>query len=86
VHWFYPAYATAGQNPSSISIEAGREVALSEAIWLSLPRGPLVIYAAFTRAPLDVWGVEAWLKEHPAGGTGFAGESAVVTQLAVTVE
>jgi hypothetical protein len=86
VHWFFPAYATASLNPTSIPIQPGQELALSEVVWLSLPRGPLTIYAAFTRRPLDVASVEAWLKANPAGGSDFAGSDAVVTQLAVRVD
>lgn len=86
LHWFYPAYASERENPSSIPIEVGQELALSEVVWLDLPRGPLTIYGAFTRAPLDVWAVEAWFEAHPDGGAGFAGAGAAVSQLAVTVE
>lgn len=86
LHWLYPAYVSERENPGSIPIEVGQELALSEVVWLDLPRGPLTIYAAFTREPLDVWSVEAWFQSHPAGGAGFAGDGAAVTQLAVTVE
>jgi hypothetical protein len=86
VRWFHPAYATDRQNPTSVPIRAGQEVPLSEVVWISLPKGPLTLYAAFTRQPLDVWAVEAWLKAHPAGGAGFAGTDAVVSQLAVRVD
>lgn len=86
LHWFYPAYTSERENPTSIAIEVGQEVALSEAVWLDLPRGPLTIYAAFTRQPLDVWAVEAWFEAHPDGGAGFAGAGAAVNQLGVMVE
>jgi hypothetical protein len=86
VHWFYPAYASERENPRSIPIQVGQELALSEVVWLDLPKGPLTIYAAFTREALDVWGVEAWFDAHPDGGAGFAGAGAAVSQLAVTVE
>jgi hypothetical protein len=86
VHWLYPAYASERENPRSIPIQVGQELALSEVVWLDLPKGPLTIYAAFTREALDVWGVEAWFDAHPEGGAGFAGAGAAVSQLAVTVE
>ncbi|HTV18026.1 MAG TPA: hypothetical protein VMG12_05130 [Polyangiaceae bacterium] len=86
LHWFYPAFASEHDNPSSIPIQVGQEQALSEVIWLDLPQGPLTIYAAFTREPLDVWGVEAWFEAHPEGGVEFAGAGAAVTELAATVE
>jgi hypothetical protein len=86
VHWFYPAYASEHENPSSIPVQVGQELALSEVVWLDLPKGPLTIYGAFTREPLDVWAVEAWFEAHPGGGAGFAGAGAAVSQLAVTVE
>ena len=86
LHWFYPAYASERENPSSIAIQVGQELALSEVIWLDLPKGALTIYGAFTREPLDVWSVEAWFEAHPDGGAGFAGTGAAVSQLAVTVE
>jgi hypothetical protein len=86
VHWFYPAHASERENPTSIGIQVGQELALSDVVWLDLPRGPLTIYAAFTREPLDVRSVEAWLEAHAGGGVGFAGAGAAVSQLAVTVE
>jgi hypothetical protein len=86
LHWFYPAYASEKKNPSSIPIQGGQELALSEVVWLDLPKGPLTIYGAFTRQPLDVWAVEAWFAAHPVGGAGFAGAGAAVSQLALTVE
>jgi hypothetical protein len=86
VHWFYPAYEVASMNPTSIAIQPGQDVALAEVTWLDLPKGPLTIYAAFSRSPLDVQAVEAWLETNPAGGTGFAGASAMVTELVVNVE
>jgi len=86
LHWFHPAYASEQENPRSIAIEAGQDLALPEVVWLDLPRGPLTIYAAFTRRPLDVWSVEAWFAAHPDGGAGFAGEGAAVSQLPVRVE
>jgi hypothetical protein len=86
LHWFYPAYASEKENPSSIPIQGGQELALSEVVWLDLPKGPLTIYGAFTRQALDVWAVEAWFAAHPGGGAGFAGAGAAVSQLALTVE
>jgi len=86
VHWFYPVYASERENPSSIPIQVGQELALSEVVWLDLPKGPLTIYGAFTRQPLDVWAVEAWFEAHPGGGAGFAGAGAAVSQLALRVE
>jgi hypothetical protein len=86
VHWFYPAYVAARDNPVSVPIQVGQEVALSEVVYVSLPKGPLTLYAAFTREPLDVQSVEGWLEAHPEGGSGFAGTDAVVSQSAVTVD
>jgi hypothetical protein len=86
LHWFYPAYASEQENPRSIPIQSGQELALSEVVWLDLPKGPLTLYAAFTREPLDVWAVEAWFEAHPGGGAAFAGAEAAVSQLAATVE
>jgi hypothetical protein len=86
VHWFYPAYVDARDNPVSVPIQVGQELALSEVVYVSLPKGPLTLYAAFTREPLDVQSVEGWLQAHPEGGSGFAGTDAVVSQSSVTVD
>jgi anti-sigma factor RsiW len=85
VHWFYPAVEE-GQTAASIPIAAGRaEVALPELIRAELAEGPLVLYSAFTRAPLDATSVAAWLEGHPEGGSGFAPPGSAVAQLTTLV-
>src|SRR6185295_3909313 len=64
IHWYYPAYETAGADPSSVAIEYdGRGRALPDAIEHALPVGPLVFYAVFTRTPLHVLDVERRMNE-----------------------
>lgn len=64
VFWFHPSYEHAGMNPSSIRIEKGRaEVPLKEVIEHDFAPGPLSIYALFTRQPMRVLEVEAWLEK-----------------------
>ncbi|HET7542632.1 MAG TPA: hypothetical protein VFK05_22330 [Polyangiaceae bacterium] len=64
VHWFYPAYESTAQNPVSIAIAHGRANApLGELVQQDLAEGPLVLYALFTKQPLSVLEVEAWLKK-----------------------
>ncbi len=66
VRWFYPAYEAAGTNPSSIAIQAGANVLLAEVIRHPFAAGPLTLQALFSRAPLRVSQVEAWLATRPA--------------------
>jgi hypothetical protein len=59
IHWYYPAYETAGTDPSSVSISGDHQgAALPDAIEHPLPAGPLTFYGVFTRAPLHVLDVE----------------------------
>jgi len=66
VHWFYPAYEKADQNPASIGISHGRaNVPLADLVQQDVEGGPLSVYALFTTRPLNVRDVEAWLKTEP---------------------
>lgn len=68
VSWFHPAYEREGTDPASTPIEPGRAQALlAEVIRHEYEPGPLTIYGLFTRRPLQVSAVEAWLGEHPHG-------------------
>lgn len=68
VSWFHPAYEREGTDPASTPIEASRAQALlAEVIRHEYEPGPLTIYGLFTRRPLQVSAVEAWLAEHPHG-------------------
>lgn len=59
IHWYYPAYETAGSDPASVAIRGdGGAAALPDAIEHPLPAGPLVFYGVFTRTPLRVVDVE----------------------------
>jgi hypothetical protein len=65
VHWFYPAYEAAGENPESIRIAHGRaNVPLGDLVQQDFAAGPLALYALFTRRPFNVSDVEAWVQEH----------------------
>jgi hypothetical protein len=86
-HWFYPAPSGTGADATSIAIAAGQaEVPLTELIRDEFPEGPLAIYAAFTRQPLRVSEVEAWLQLHPEGGTQFAPLGSAVSRSEVQVD
>jgi len=64
IHWFYPAYEQLGENPQSIAIERGAaNVMLTDVVRHRYARGPLRIYALFSRKPLRVLDVEAWLEQ-----------------------
>jgi len=69
VRWYYPAYETAGDNPSSLVIQPGGVgVALPDAVHHELGPGPLVIYGLFSRGPLRVLEIERRLGELRARG------------------
>jgi hypothetical protein len=69
VHWFYPAYERLGQNPRSVTIARGTvEQSLGEVVRHELQPGTLAVHALFTREPLAVLDVEAWVRERRAGG------------------
>lgn len=76
VHWFYPAYERAGQNPESIAITRGASnVPLGDLVQQDFAGGALTLYALFTRRPSTVLDVEAWLKEakRPRGDAPMPG-------------
>jgi hypothetical protein len=60
VHWYYPAFERAGEDPQAIAIAAGREgVELGEEIRHDLPLGPLRVVGLFLREPHGVQEIEA---------------------------
>lgn len=65
VRWFYPAYQQAGTNPASISIQANANVPLAEVVRHPFAAGPATFQALFSRRPLRVEEVEAWLARRP---------------------
>jgi hypothetical protein len=66
VRWFYPAYQQAGTNPASIAIQANANVPLAEVVRHPFATGPATFQALFSRRPLRVEEVEAWLAQRPA--------------------
>jgi hypothetical protein len=71
VRWFFPAYERAGSNPRSIAIAGpGADVPLGELVRQALHPGSLSLFALFTRRPLGVAEVEAWLGVVPTSSTG----------------
>lgn len=59
IHWYYPAYETAGGDPPSLPIQrSGGPVSLPDAIEHELAAGPIVFYGVFTRTALRVLDVE----------------------------
>jgi len=65
VRWFHPAYQQAGTNPSSIAIAANANVPLAEVVRHPFAAGPATVQALFSRRPLHVAEVEAWLARRP---------------------
>ena len=64
VHWFYPAFQRAGDDPEAITIARQRAgVELGEAISHPFLPGPLRVYALFLDRPLRVSRVEALVAE-----------------------
>jgi len=63
VHWYYPAYQRAGEDPAAIPILPGTTGAeLGEEIRQRLRPGPLRIYALFLREPHRVLEIEALVR------------------------
>jgi hypothetical protein len=64
VHWYYPAYQSAGEHPRSISIKTGvADEELSDAIRTSPSAGLITVCALFTAQPLDVAAVDQALEQ-----------------------
>jgi hypothetical protein len=64
VHWYYPAFLQAGQDPKAVPIvAAGTGIELGEEIRHDLPPGPLRVVALFLREPHGVLELEARVKE-----------------------
>ena len=60
VHWFYPAYERAEDNPSSVSIAATHHaIRLPDAVHQDAAPGPYVLHAVFSREPLSIQHAEA---------------------------
>jgi hypothetical protein len=71
VHWYYPAFEHAGEDPQAISIATGRAgVELGEEIRHDLPPGPLRVVGLFLREPHGVREIEALVKARIAVGRG----------------
>jgi len=63
VHWYYPAYQRAGDDPVAISILPGTTgTELGEEIRHRLRPGPLRVYALFLREPHRVLEIEALVR------------------------
>lgn len=68
VHWYYPAFLRAGDNPEAVPIVAGGQgIELGEEIRHDLPPGPLRIVALFLREPRRVAEVEELVRANVAG-------------------
>jgi hypothetical protein len=66
VRWFHPAYQEAGTNPASIPIQTNANVPLAEVVSHPFAPGPAVVHALFSRRPVHVREVEAWIARRPA--------------------
>lgn len=62
VHWFYPAYETASEDPRSIDIEPG-SAQLADAIEHDYSAGRLEVYALFSHQPEQVSRIETWFSQ-----------------------
>jgi hypothetical protein len=59
VHWYYPAFLRAGENPAASPVVAsGTGIELGEEIRHDLPAGPLRVTALFLREPHRVLEIE----------------------------
>ena len=71
VHWYYPAYVRAGEDPEAVPIITGAiGVELGEEIRHALPAGALRVYALFLPEPhrvLEIEGLAAALARAPGG-------------------
>jgi hypothetical protein len=66
VFWFHPARPARGSDPTSIPIvRTATHVPIPEVIRQPLAVGDVEFYAVFTREPLHVRDVDAWLRSHP---------------------
>jgi hypothetical protein len=66
VFWFHPAHPGGGSDPVSIPVmQATQHVPIAEVIRQPLAVGDVEFHAVFTREPLHVSEVEAWLSSHP---------------------
>lgn len=79
IHWFYPAYEQAGSDPQSVHIERGvADLMLRDVVRHDYASGTLHVCALFSRAPLAVTQVEAWLEQQrgePANAAPFSDTS-----------
>lgn len=67
VYWFHPAYERLGDDPRSAPIEPGVvDALLPEIVRHEFPPGRLALHALFTRRPLGVLAVEAWIAKRRA--------------------
>ncbi|MBW1811640.1 MAG: zf-HC2 domain-containing protein [Deltaproteobacteria bacterium] len=68
VYWFHPAYTNEADDPVSIPIHKNiADFELAEKVRHNLSAGPLYIYSLFTREPLQVSKVEAFVKDIDPG-------------------
>ena len=64
VHWYYPAYQRAGENPEAVPILPGTTgTELGEEIRHALRPGPVRIYALFLREPHHVLEIETMIRQ-----------------------
>lgn len=62
VHWFHPGYETPEDTPQSVSVQAGvADQPLPDSVYVDMAPGPMEICGLFTRDPLDVRSLDAWL-------------------------
>lgn len=73
VYWFHPAYERPGEDPRSTPIERGAaDALLPEILRHDLSPGSLAVHALFTRRPLGVLAVEAWVAQRRANPSAAA--------------
>jgi len=75
IHWFYPAYLKTKENPQSLPISAGvQDKELPEEIEFQPAPGRLRLIGLFTRRPLRVKQLEAWVNKWLAEASFWTSE------------
>ena len=73
VHWFYPAYERAGEDPAAVPIRTGAEgVELGEEIRHQLRPGRLALVGLFLARPLGVLAVEEAVRRQCSAGAAWS--------------
>ncbi|MBI4821521.1 MAG: zf-HC2 domain-containing protein [Deltaproteobacteria bacterium] len=78
VHWFYPAYLSNAENPSSVSIPTGRNAMPERVRMKDAPAGSAELVAVFSQRALTVREVEAKLSSSSLSGLRSLADPVVI--------